>query len=100
MLPELSHLQFLVLTALLDGEQSGRAVREHLAERGVNKSGPAFYQLMARLEDAKLVAGRYEQKRLSTARLAKERRYEITGEGIRAVEATEAFYAELARPRA
>jgi hypothetical protein len=98
-LPDLTHLQFLILTALLDGEQSGRVVRKVLAEHGQEKSGPAFYQLMARLEDATFVKGRYEQK-IIDGQIIKERFYTITRGGILAVDATKDFYAELARGKA
>jgi len=61
-LPEITHLQFSVLAFLRSDEQPGKAVREQLAGLGLKRSGPAFYQLMARLEDAELVDGRYDQK--------------------------------------
>src|SRR5688500_1063257 len=95
-LPEVTHLQFLVLAVLLDGgELPGRVVREKLAEAGQRKSGPAFYQFMARLEDAGLVEGWYDQK-VVDGQIIKERRYRIAGRGVEAVEATRAFY--TARP--
>jgi len=90
-LPELTHLQFLVLTILMDGERSGREVREKLAEAGERKSGPAFYQFMARLEDAGFVEGWYDQK-VVDGQSIKERRYRITGQGIRAWEDVRDFY--------
>jgi hypothetical protein len=96
-LPDLTHLQFLVLTALLEGEQSGRYIREKLAEEGVHKTGPAFYQLMARLEDAKLVEGWYDQK-VVDGQIIKERRYKVTGLGVHAWESTRDFYLAQAKP--
>jgi hypothetical protein len=90
-LPDITHLQFLVLTSLLDGEQPGRCIRDRLAEEGVRKSGPAFYQLMARLEDEKLVAGWYDEKVVDGQRI-KERRYRITGAGTRACHQAYNFY--------
>ena len=51
-LPDLSHLQFIVLTRLLSDEASGRSIREPLRHYRVRQSGPAFYQMMARLEKA------------------------------------------------
>ena len=56
-MPDLTHLQFLVLGVLHAGEQPGRAVREALAEYGVRRTAAAFYQLMARLERDGLVDG-------------------------------------------
>jgi hypothetical protein len=90
-IPDLTHLQFLVLTTLLDGEQAGRYVREKLAEQGVRKTGPAFYQLMARLEDSGLVKGWYDQK-IVEGQIIKERRYKLTGTGVRAWEEVRDFY--------
>ncbi len=81
-LPDLTHLQFLVLTILLEGEQTGRHLREKLAKEGETKSGPAFYQLMARLEDAGLVKGHYDQK-IIAGQIIKERRYKLTAAGLR-----------------
>jgi DNA-binding PadR family transcriptional regulator len=96
MLPDITHLQFLVLMILLDGEKSGREVREELAEHGVKKSGPAFYQIMARLEDDKYVKGWYVEKVIDGQRI-KERRYEITSAGVRACEHVRVFMADALR---
>ena len=60
-LPALTHLQFLVLGVLRSEEQSGRTLREALAGYGIRRTGPAFYQLMARMEKDALVDGWYEQ---------------------------------------
>ena len=90
-LPEITHLQFLVLASLLDGEQSGRFLRLKLDEIGERKSGPAFYQMMARLEDAGLVRGRYEQK-IVEGQIIKERRYRVTAAGHAACNQVYEFY--------
>jgi DNA-binding PadR family transcriptional regulator len=96
--PQLSHLQALVLDCLGAGVLSGRALRERMAEAGVRKSGPAFYQAMARLEEAGFVKGSYTQK-IVEAQIIKEREYELTGEGERALRDTVAFYASLGAGR-
>ncbi len=93
MLPDLTHLQFLVLTALMGSERSGRCIREELAKQGVKKSLASFYQLMSRLEDAKMVTGRYEHKTID-GYAVKERHYEVTGLGQRSWEQTRDFYAQ------
>ena len=85
-LPDLTHLQFAIVDVLGPREKSGRELRQGLRERGIRKSGPAFYQLMARLEEAGVVKGRYDQK------IVKERRYKITGSGVRARERALDFY--------
>jgi DNA-binding PadR family transcriptional regulator len=90
-LPEITHLQYLVLGILADSEKSGREIRDHLAKEGEKKSGPAFYQFMSRLEEAKLLEGRYDQK-VVEGQIIKERRYRITGSGMRAFDDTTNFY--------
>jgi DNA-binding PadR family transcriptional regulator len=90
-LPAITHLQFLVLEALSVDEQLGRELRSLLSSVGVRNSGPAFYQMMARLEESGLVEGWYEQKVLAGQTL-KERRYRLTRNGLRAVSDTRTFY--------
>ena len=92
-LPVLTHLQFVVLEALTGGEHAGRDIRSLLTSYGIRNSGPAFYQMMGRLEQAGLVEGWYEQK-LVGGQNVKERRYRLTRAGARATKETRAFYAE------
>ena len=94
-LPDVTHLPFLVLEALLEREQSGRDLRQLLVSFGVRNSAPAFYQMMGRLEEAALVEGWYEQKLVGGQNI-KERRYRATKLGTRAVQDTRAFYLERA----
>lgn len=99
-LPGVTHLQFAVLSQLLSAEQPGRLVRKALSRIGERRSAPAFYQMMARLEEAGLVAGRYDQRVLD-GQLIKERHYRITAAGQRAWERTRDFYeAQIALRRA
>lgn len=79
-IPDITHLQFLVLGMLRGGDRPGRLLRRALARHGVERTGPAFYQMMARLEDAGLVAGEYEQK-VVDGQIIKERRYALTSRG-------------------
>ena len=90
-LPDITHLQFLVLTGLREGTRAGRDLRALLAEHGARRSAPAFYQMMARLEDAELVTGSYDN-RVENGQAIKERRYEVTPAGERAWDATRDFY--------
>ena len=92
-IPDITHLQFLVLGMLREGERAGRHVRRSLARHGVARTGPAFYQMMARLEDAGLVAGEYDQK-IVDGQIIKERRYALTTRGDAAWTATRAFYSD------
>jgi len=102
--PEITHLQFLVLGMLRGGARAGRVVRRSLKRHGIDRTGPAFYQMMARLEDAGLVDGEYEQK-IVDGQIIKERRYTLTKSGDAAWTSTRAFYTDAieqygaARPR-
>lgn len=91
-LPDLTALQFLILRELLDGEQSGRQLRAALNKYGARKTLAAFYQLMARLEDARFVVGRSESQRIDDVTIT-TRYYTLTGSGEQAVEKTLEFYA-------
>src|SRR3954467_4247990 len=91
-LPETTHLQWLVLGTLLNGDVAGHRVREELAKHGVRKSGPSFYQLMARLEADGLVKGWYEYDMVDNQPI-KERWYKLLAAGRRAWESTYEFYA-------
>ena len=94
-LPALTHLQFIILGALRGGEQPGKSLRRELARHGVRRSAPAFYQMMARVEDAGWVDGSYTQQ-IVDGQIIKERQYRLTAAGARAWTATRDFYAETA----
>lgn len=91
-LPKLSHSQFVVLSVLMEGPAPGRDIRKRLIQFGVRQGGPAFYQLMARMEDANLALGWYEQK-IVKAQIIRERHYRITAVGRSAWNGTRQFYA-------
>lgn len=95
-LPTLTHLQFLVLGVLRTDDQPGRVVRQVLVGYGVRRSGPAFYQLMARLERERLVEGWYEQISVGDQAVT-ERRYRITADGTRRWNRAHAFYQQVSR---
>jgi len=92
-IPDITHLQFLVLGMLRAGERPGRFLRRALARHGIARTGPAFYQMMARLEDAGLVTGAYDQK-IVEGQIIKERRYALTPGGDAAWTSTRAFYSD------
>jgi hypothetical protein len=102
-LPRLTHLQFLVVSELarLSEPARGRDLRERLKAAGVRQSGPAFYQLMAGLEDGGFVTGWYEQQVID-GQIIRERRYKALAAGTRAIEESRDFYgrrsAALRRP--
>ena len=90
-IPRLSHRQFLVVGLLRGKSLPGRSIRAQLRDFDVRKSGPAFYQLMSRLEDAGLVEGAYHQE-IIEGQIIRERHYRITAEGLRTWEASRSFY--------
>jgi DNA-binding PadR family transcriptional regulator len=90
-IPKLTHLQFLVLLAIGARERAGRDIRTRLGKEGASKSLPAFYQLMARLEDAKLVAGSDHEIKVGN-QTAIERRYTVTRSGTNAMRENIDFY--------
>ncbi len=95
-LPQITHLQFMVVGALLSGERSGSSIRSRLSKARVRQTSPAFYQMMARLEDAELVKGWYVKKSVK-GQMVKERRYQLTKAGARCWEETRDFYVVTVR---
>jgi hypothetical protein len=93
--PELTRLQFLIIETIGAKKMLGADLREQLKRHKVRKTGPAFYQLMARLEEAKLVEGWYEQEVIE-GQIIKQRRYRVTGLGEQARRETTQFYAQFA----
>lgn len=89
--PDITHLQFAVLSIIGGTERSGRTIREKLAEFKVKKTGPAFYQLMARMEENGLVKGWYEQE-IIDGQIIKQRFYKAKGKGITAANKAREFY--------
>lgn len=92
-LPDLSHLQFIVLAQLLGAERSGRQIRGVLKRYRVRQSGPAFYQMMARMEKAGLAEGWYTQD-VVDGQVIKERHYRLTEAGAAAWRECRRFYEE------
>ena len=90
-LPKLTHLQFLVLGIIRREQRSGKHIRNALRDLGIRKSGPSFYQSMARLEDVGYVRGWYEQEVIDS-QIIRERFYEITALGNRTWLASREFY--------
>lgn len=93
----LPQLQFVIAFELMGGSRSGIELRESLTQQGFKKSLAAFYQVMSRMEESKLVKGAYSVS-VDGGQTIKERRYELTPNGIARVNDTQAFYARsLAR---
>ena len=89
--PKLSNLQFLVLGILRSGPLTGHVIRDQLAEFGFRKTGPAFYQLMSRLEDAAFVDGWYTQE-IVQGQIIRERNYTLQPGGAAAWEVNRDFH--------
>ena len=90
-LPDITHLQFLLLSTLRAAEMSGRELREELSKEGERKTAPAFYQLMARMEEQGFVEGWYIEKVVEGQRI-RERHYKLEGLGERALTDACRFY--------
>jgi hypothetical protein len=93
-LPRLTHLQFLVVSQLLRGDAPGRELRTRLRDEGVRQSGPAFYQMMAGLEDAGIVSGWYEQQ-VVDGQIIRERHYKVLAGGKKAWQGSRDFYVRV-----
>jgi DNA-binding PadR family transcriptional regulator len=96
MLPKITHLQAFVIQLIASGDHSGRFIRSRLEEIGEQKSEAAFYQLMARMEQAGLVAGNYLVSVIN-GQTIKERRYHATIQGMTEFLAAEQFYSQAKR---
>lgn len=91
MLPDITHLQAFIIQLIAKDEHSGRYLRSRLAEAGEPKSPAAFYQIMARMEKAGLVAGHYMTS-VVKGQTIKERRYHATITGMQKFLESAAFY--------
>lgn len=92
MIPDLTHLQFYVLSLLMSKDtMSGVDLRAGLGKEGHRKTLAAFYQMMARMEENDLAEGWYEQY-TEDGQAVKERKYKITGGGDRAWRRQQQFY--------
>src|SRR5690349_13576163 len=94
-LPPLTHLQFLILSTLAEDDRSGRDVRAALEVFGAARTAAAFYQTMARLEEAGFVEGWYEQTVVGDQAVT-ERRYSLKPLGRKLIEETRRFYTSTA----
>lgn len=98
--------QLLILCVLAGQEQNGRderlkrqttlngyghELRTALRKAGQPMSLPAFYQLMARMEEADLVVGWYETQVID-GNTVKRRRYKTTERGRHEINCTLDFY--------
>jgi DNA-binding PadR family transcriptional regulator len=94
-LPPLTHLQFLILSTLAEDDRSGRDMRAALKAFGAARTAAAFYQTMARLEQAGMVEGWYEQVVVGDQAVT-ERRYGLKPLGRKLIGETRRFYTSTA----
>lgn len=95
-LPEISHLQFLVLHLLGPKELSGRELRAALRSE-YRKTRAAFYQLMDRLTKQGFVRLRVVQVPVGDDGVTvPEHHYKLTAPGLRVMQETRGFYEEKA----
>jgi DNA-binding PadR family transcriptional regulator len=90
-LPTVTALQTLVIRQLIEADKNGRTLRADVAAAGKKMSGPAFYELMARIEDAGLVRGRYVSKVVDGCAI-RERWYHLEAKGQSALDEAREFY--------
>jgi DNA-binding PadR family transcriptional regulator len=90
-IPSATHLQFLVLGALVGGERAGREIRDLIGRYGVRRTPAAFYQMMARLERQRWIEGWYEQVTVGDQAVT-ERWYRLKPAGTRAWNDARDFY--------
>lgn len=96
-MPKLTHLQFLILRNLWGRTSPGHWLRDLLEREWPQLlSDPAFYQLMARLEDSGWATGEYRTRQVGE-RTIKERWYRITPEGKAEVKTVAEFYRKRAK---
>jgi DNA-binding PadR family transcriptional regulator len=93
-IPQITLLQWLVLEIIGGCERPGRHIREVLSSRGHRKSLPAFYQMMARLEDAGLITAQSARVEVS-GHAVTERQYKLTGKGMKDLSIARDLFAEM-----
>jgi DNA-binding PadR family transcriptional regulator len=99
MLPEMSGLQFLVMSLLFAGTQSGQELRRRLGEAGARLGPSSFSRLMTRMEEANYIQARTEHGP-NGGRLVCPRQYEATALGVAMWRRAREFYSSAAGPAA
>ncbi|MDD5165560.1 MAG: helix-turn-helix transcriptional regulator [Candidatus Pacebacteria bacterium] len=94
-LPELTHLQFVVVNTLTDEPTLGSILRTSFAHYGSPfDSGPAFYQFMKRLEASNFIKGQYDTH-MHGKQIIRQRKYTLTKKGEKAIRDLKLFYAHF-----
>lgn len=92
-IPELTHQQILILhTIKKRGKMFARELVHVLKSIGHDKSGPAFYQFMDRLNGSNLVKKSIRSGTSISGQFIHESSYEISARGIKALDSVKEFY--------
>lgn len=97
-IPELTLVHATVIAIISGGDVPGKLIREELIQRGWSEIKPAFYNLMKRMEQKKLVIGEYAVIEHSTYAV-RERRYRVAPKGALAYEEFLAFVKDISSKR-
>ena len=90
-LPEITALQFALLSLLFEGEKTGRQLREELKRCNGNRAAATFSRLVGRMQDAAYVHAEV-CPRTAAGRTVRECRYRLTDLGLIVWKATRRFY--------
>ena len=87
----LPHLQFLIIAIMGAKKMSGRDIRDQMKAHGAHKTKAAAYQLFARMVDAGLLEGDWEERK-EDGETYRRKVFKVTFEGLRAAERTQEFF--------
>jgi DNA-binding PadR family transcriptional regulator len=90
-LPEITALQFAVLSLLFDGEKTGQQLRHELKRWGGPRAAATFSRLMGRMQDAVYVDAR-RCPQVTHGQTVWQSRYRVTDLGLIVWHATRRFY--------
>lgn len=85
------HLQFLIIAIMGAKKMSGRDIRDQMKLQGAHKTKAAAYQLFARMVDAGLLEGDWEEWQ-EDGETYRRKVFKVTGEGLRAYDRTRHFF--------
>lgn len=89
--PPLTHLQSLVIKLILSGRHEAPEIRDGLRAFGACYSCAAFYELMGRMDDSGLIAGK-QCRSVQTGELVMRWDYDVTDRGREMLRHTARFY--------
>ena len=97
-IPELTPLQFFVMSLLGTNRRAGHELIALLTKAGHRKSRPAAYMLFARMEESGWLESEWHEKTLvddeGVEHTVREKRFKVTGEGSAAWAQTQRFFAD------